>query len=352
MKKRTFIENTLITIAYMIGATLLSCHIFAHTQDNAAVAVVYVLAVFLTARSTTGYVPGIAASIISVLCVNIAFTYPIMALNFAIAGYPVTFAGMMAVAGITSALTTRLKQQSSMLAEAEKEGMRANLLRAISHDLRTPLTGMIGISDNYLNHSKELTNEEKLRMVNVIHDDANWLLNMVENLLSVTRIRDGEAKVIKTLEPLEEIVAEALTRFRKRVPNARVQVVIDQELIMIPLDPILIEQVIINLLENAYYHSDSSEPVDFHIETRGRDVWFHIRDYGRGIARERLETVFDGMGSSTGVSSDSDKGMGIGLSICKTIVSAHNGRIFAVNHKNGAEFVFTLPLEESQGYGT
>lgn len=352
MKKKTIVENTFITAAFMIAATLLSWHVFAYTKDNASVTVIYILAVFLIARSTTGYVPGIAASVVSVFCVNIAFTYPLMALNFGIAGYPITFLGMMLVAGVTSALTTRLKEQNFMLMEAGKESMRANLLRAISHDLRTPLTSMIGISDNYRKKEAELTNEEKLRMVNMIYDDANWLLHMVENLLSVTRIRDGEAKVKKNPEPLEEVVAEAMIRFRKRLPEAKVQVSVPEEFLMIPLDATLIEQVIINLLENAVYHSGAKEPVDFYVEMKGTEVWFHVRDYGKGIDGERLAEIFDGGGSSAGDSGDSHKGMGIGLSICKTIVNAHNGRIFARNHERGAEFVFILPIEENQSYGT
>ena len=168
-------------------------------------ALLYILALVLIARGTDGYFWGIFASLIGVVCVNFLFTYPYMALNFTLAGYPVTFLGMLAISFITSASTTYTKRQIQMLAErerllveAEKEKMRANLLRAISHDLRTPLTSIIGSGSSYLENGAFLNEGQKKELVRQIYEDSNWLLNMVENLLSVTRIQDGASNVNKS----------------------------------------------------------------------------------------------------------------------------------------------------------
>lgn len=355
MEKETLVENILLTGFILIVATLGAFAFFYVGKNTTSVAIVYVLAVMLVARFTTGYVPGIVASLIGVVCVNYVFTYPYMTLNFSIDGYPITFVGMMVVSSVTSTLTTRMKKQSrilhereKLLMEAEKETMRANLLRAVSHDLRTPLTGIIGLADAYLQNKEQLTEEQKSTMVGNISEDANWLLNMVENLLSVTRIRVGDARVAKSPEPLEEVVSEAMQRFRKRLPQAVVKVKVPDEFVMVPMDAMLIEQVIINLLENAVYHSGTREPIELFVEREGQAVIFHIRDYGCGIPAERLDTIFDGAGSDTNESGDSHKGMGIGLTICKTIVTAHNGTIWAANREQGAELVFTLPLGEDK----
>ena len=355
LEKHAVFTNITVTVILMTLATVAAYAFFHYNKNSASVAIVYVLAVMLVARYTYGYVPGIVATIIGVGCVNYVFTYPYMKMNFTIDGYPVTFLGMAFVSGITSTLTTRFKKQSLLLneqdkkiMEAEKETMRANLLRAVSHDLRTPLTAIIGLANAYLEGGNQLTDEEKSDMVKGIQEDAGWLLNMVENLLSVTRIRVGGARVSTSPEPVEEVVSEAVQRLRKRLPEAVIHVQVPEEFLMVPMDAVLIEQVIINLLENAVYHSGVVADIDFMVEKRNKDVAFHIRDYGKGISPDRLAAIFDGVGMDTNASGDSHKGMGIGLTICKTIITAHQGTIEACNRSQGAEFIFTLPLGEEQ----
>lgn len=353
-KIRTVIlHNVLITLLIMGVSTIMAQAFFHYSRNSTSVAIIYVLAVMLVARYTTGYIIGIIAAVFGVFFVNYVFTFPYMNFNFSIDGYPVTFLGMLLVSSITSTTTTRFKKQSQLLnerekllVEAEKETMRANLLRAVSHDLRTPLTSIIGLADTALNDSPEMTEEKRRELLEGIREDANWLLNMVENLLSVTRIRVGDTHVNTSPEPLEEVVAEAVQRFRKRLPQTKVDVKVPDEFLMVPMDATLIEQVIINLLENAVYHSGTDEPIEFYVEKREAYVAFHIRDYGKGIDPERLKTIFDGAGIEPNASGDSHKGMGIGLSICKTIITAHGGTITAANGKHGARFTFTLPLGE------
>ncbi len=340
-----------VTCILLAAATFLSTALFHFSQNVTNISIIYILAIILIARATRNYGMGILASLYSVFWVNYAYTYPFMALNFTLSGYPVTFAGMAIISCFTSSIcimltrqSIQLKEQERKLMAAEKETMRANLLRAISHDLRTPLTAIIGSSTAYLEQEAELTSEDKRRLVNNIAEDAQWLLNMVENLLSVTRIQDdkGVSSVAKSEEPLEEVISAAVQRFKKRFSDMEIRVSMPEAFIMVPMDPILIEQVINNLLENAFFHS-GNRVIDLCVRTTPSDVSVTIRDYGKGIPPELLDTLFDGAGISINRQGDSHKGAGIGLTLCKTIIGAHGGTISASNHPDGAQFTFTLP---------
>ena len=201
-----------------------------------------------------------------------------------------------------------------------------------------------------LTDAAALDEEAKDQLVMGIKEDANWLLNMVENLLSITRIQnngsDTQPHVKKVPEPLEEVVAEAIQRYQKRYPDSELKVKIPEDFLMVPMDPTLIEQVIMNLLENAWVHSGSDAPIEFDIKEEGNKVVFYIRDHGNGIAPERLDQLFDGCAGA--LDHESRKGMGIGLSICKSIVMAHQGDVYARNYEDGAEFSFSLPMDEKE----
>lgn len=349
--RRNF-RNFFITLALLILTSIISAMYFNATNQNSNASLLYMAGIVLIARNTDGYRWGIMASVVGVIIVNFFFTDPFFHLNFTISGYPVAFIGMLIASIITSATTTSLRDQirintekERMLREAEKEKMRANLLRAVSHDLRTPLTSIIGASATYLENKNQLTDEEKRQLITNVHEDGQWLLNMVENLLSITRINNETTKVTKTLEAVEEVVSEAVTRLKKRFPDASINVQVPHELILVPMDPTLIEQVLINLMENAVRHSGSKKPISCIIDSNGQDVRFSVYDYGIGISEDRLENIFDGYNTNENHSSDTTKGFGIGLTICKTIISAHGGTIAAANHNEGAVFTFTLPME-------
>lgn len=355
MPKKTLWLNVLFTTAILAVATLLAYLFFYLGKNTTSVAIIYILAVVFISRYTDGYVPGIISSFIGVICVNYIFTYPFMKFNFTIDGYPVTFIGMIIIASIISTMTSHLKLQSriinereKLLMEAEKETMRANLLRAISHDLRTPLTGIIGTSSAYLENQETLSEKEKTAFVQNIYEDSNWLLNMVENLLTITRIRASNTALHKTSELLEEVVAESVQRLRKRLPRADIQVHIPEDFILIPMDAMLIEQVLINLMENAYYHGNANQPIILNVFPRNHQICFEILDFGEGIPEEKLPFIFDGSPSTPNQSGDSRKGMGIGLTICRTIILAHKGEIHAENHEHGAKLSFCLPLREDE----
>ena len=351
------LNDWLIFMAVFIGMTLIALTFRSVVQNpDLNITMFYILGNFLVARYTSGYIFGFLYAILSVLLINFLFTYPYHAFNLTLDGYPVTFIAMLAICLVTSVLTTGLKEQARLLIrqeeelmEAQKEKMRANLLRAVSHDIRTPLTGIIGNSESYLEMEKQLSDEEKRNIIENIENDANWLLNMVENLLTVTRINNETAKVNKTLESVDDVVSSAIVRFKKRFPESTVKVTLPEGLVMVMMDPMLIEQVLINILQNAQVHAHSTRPLELAVEEREREVAFAVKDYGIGIEEERLGSIFDGDGTySQESAADGNKGMGIGLSICKTIVMAHGGCIEAKNHGQGTTFVFSLPKETEE----
>ena len=145
---------------------------------------------------------------------------------------------------------------------------------------------------------------------------------------------------------MEEVIGEALQKMEKRHPGCTIHVTIPDDFILLPMDVVLIEQVILNLLENALRHSGSKEPVDMVVEDEPDYVSFTIRDYGIGIPENMLNSLFEGTYYSAVHAPDAQKGMGIGLVICKTIISAHQGTILGRNHEHGAEFIFTLPKKK------
>mgnify|MGYP001069069487 CR=1 FL=1 len=254
--------SLLFTIGAMTFATALSLFFHQITPTGSAnIALIYILTIIMISYHTDKYRYGIISGIISVFFINYMFTYPFGQFSFSTAGYPFTFAVMYFISILSSATVFRMKDQAQkinetekLLAEAEKEKLRANLLRAVSHDLRTPLTSMIGASSSYLENESTLSSPEKRDLVSHIYEDANWLLHMVENLLSVTRITDGISNTLKeTPEVAEEVLFDAVSTIRKRYPDYQIQVSVPGDFYVVPMDPLLIKQVIINLLENAYY---------------------------------------------------------------------------------------------------
>ncbi|WP_313528053.1 ATP-binding protein [Anaerotignum sp.] len=236
-----------------------------------------------------------------------------------------------------------------ILLEKEKEKMRSNLLRAVSHDLRTPLTCILGASTTLQENKDKLDEAIFDQLLSDINHDAQWLIHMVENLLSITKISSEDAKVKKQDEIVEEIVAESVSRIHKRFPNSTIHVSVPDDLLIVPMDATLIEQVLINLMENAIRHSGTSLPIRLKVSKDGNEAIFTVTDYGKGIDPARLSTIFEGKNGS--ISADSNRGLGIGLSICKTIILAHNGNITAKNHTcGGASFTFVLPMKGDLGY--
>ncbi len=319
-------------------------------NEGALVPAIAVLGVFLIAIFTDGYLYGVIASVCSVLALNYAFTFPYFKINFTIPENMISAIIMIAITLITCFLTNQLKHQEALKAESEKEKMRANLLRAVSHDLRTPLTTIYGSSCAMLENEKDFTEEQKRKMLEGIQQDAQWLCRMVENLLSITRLDGSNVKIIKMPTVLDELIDSVLVKFHKRYRGQEVSVELPDDMVVIPMDPILIEQVLINLLENAVQHAEGMEHIYLKVFSIGQKVIFEVRDDGKGIPSDRLKQIFSGTYMNEMESPDRKKGnAGIGLSVCATIIKAHGGDITAENGKNGgAIFRFSLDLQEDE----
>lgn len=498
-------NDTFKTFSLLVTATLISMGLHVLKINDQNIIMVYILSVLFVSRITMGYVYGIVASILSVLSFNFFFTIPYHTFNTIQPGYPITFAIMLLVALITSALTVRIKTQAQLavererrtevlyeinkrllatrglenivnltieymtklfnrsvifytqnsghgskgilmqstldsdasyllsedehavanwvfinqkcagagtdtlkgacafympvisqgnvlgvvglsceksmfnqnsrlflqmiisqvamalerqylsdeqrriVIESEKEKMRSNLLRAISHDLRTPLTGILGASSTILENGDLLDKQTQSELISDIREDSQWLIRMVENLLSVTRISEGTMNVTKMPEAAEEIVAEAISRIRKRFKESKINVKVPDEFLLVPMDGTLIEQVIINLVENAIKHSGENTPIVVNVKKENNYAVFEVSDQGEGIAEQEFPYLFESYVPCGKKSSDSSRGMGIGLSICMSIVKAHHGIMKASNKEDGgAVFEFTLPIEEGE----
>ena len=313
-------------------------------QDTTYVAVIFLLDVFLTAYWTSGYLLGVIVAIVGVFSVDIIFTYPFWHISFTLTGFPLTFLVMMTISILTATVTSRAKQTEAVRREAEKEKMYADLLRAVSHDIRTPLTGIVGATNVLLEQDSGLTKEQRLQLLRSTNEDAQWLIRIVENLLSITRINAEEARVKKAPEAAEEVIGSAVAKTHKHYPDVDVQVSVPDELMLVPMDPLLIEQVLVNLMENAVIHGGTSR-IDIALTQQGEDAVFTVADNGRGIPLHLLGKLFDGAARSDRTS-DGKRSMGIGLSVCRTVVQAHGGTIRGENKKDGgACFTVTLPMK-------
>ncbi|MBQ8002510.1 MAG: PAS domain-containing sensor histidine kinase [Clostridia bacterium] len=344
---KTILKNIVHTALILIAAFFAALAIQNLLSAPRLVPAVFVLAVFLISLLTNGYIYGLLSALVSVLAVNFAFTFPFFEFNFTIQENAVSALIMIAVTAITCALTTKIKQHDALKAENEKEKMRANLLRAISHDLRTPLTAIYGSASTIADNYAVLKDEDKINMLIGIKEDSQWLIRMVENLLSVTRFDSPNVKLIKTSVVLEELIDSVLSKFHKRYPHVNVGLQIPKDFIAVSADPILIEQVLINLLENAVIHAKGMTKVNLNVFVLGSKAIFEVKDDGEGIAPEKFKTLFTTFSGASGDGEGKTHSMGIGLSVCATIIKAHNGALSAENcSEGGAVFRFSLDLEE------
>lgn len=230
----------------------------------------------------------------------------------------------------------------------ERERERANMLRAISHDLRTPLTGIMGSSEMLM----DMTDKDDRRqpLLRGIYQDADWLRAMVENVLSLTKLQDGRLRVRREPQDIEEIIGSAVSRLERSWPEREVQVDTPEEFRLVPMDAGLIEQVITNLLENALNHTAPGEGVRLYARYTDRDLQVTVQDEGEGIDPADLPHLFQQFYTSARRSTDVRRGIGLGLTICETVIKAHGGTITARNRtdRQGAEFTFTIPLQEGE----
>ena len=344
--KNVLIIVGVFSIAFMVSLFFQKIHVPQHIRT------VFLFAVFIIALYTEGYIYGIISSVLGSLLINFVFTYPFLKFTFSVPVNIISCITMVALSFMTGTLTTKIKKQEALKVESERERTRANLLRSVSHDLRTPLTTIYGSASMLIENHSALTCEQIKEMLHGIQQDADWLMRLVENLLSITRIDDEEVKITKKITILDELIDSVLHKFNKRFPQQKIDLRLPNEIVIVSIDGILIEQVLLNLLENAVHHAQNMENLILQISLKGKEVFFEVIDDGCGINEDYLKEIFIGYHERKNKPLDTEnRYAGIGLSVCATIVKAHGGKIFAKNNKTkGATFTFTLLKEEEIEY--
>ena len=229
---------------------------------------------------------------------------------------------------------------------AKNEQLRADLLRAISHDLRTPLCSISGNADMLLSNSDRLDEATKHQIYTDIYDDSEWLIGVVENLLSITRLNDGRLKFKFTDQLLDEVIAEALRHISRKHDDYKI-VTDCEELVLTRMDVRLIMQVLINLVDNAIKYTPPGSVILIRGRKTDRGAQISVEDNGPGIPEEMKPHVFEMFYTGKKAIADSHRSMGLGLALCRSIVEAHNGTLMLTEHEpHGCNFTFTLPLSE------
>lgn len=240
-----------------------------------------------------------------------------------------------------------LREQAKSREETAQERYRGNLLRAISHDLRTPLAGIMGNSEMIMGMTQQT--DGRYALAKDIYEDADWLHGLVENILNLTKFQDGHLALKKAPEAVEEVIGAALGVLNKRAPEREIEVDIPDSLLLVPMDARLITQVLVNLLDNAVKHTPPEGKIQLSVREAVQEVTFTVSDRGYGIPENALPKLFQMFYTTSRKEAATKKGIGLGLPICQSIVEAHGGRIRAENRDGGgAQFTFTLPMGDEQ----
>ncbi|UEL46600.1 sensor histidine kinase [Terrisporobacter hibernicus] len=239
------------------------------------------------------------------------------------------------------------KQREEAATLAKNEQLRANLLRSISHDLRTPLTSIFGNSEMLLKDEKIISKEKRVQLYSDIHEDSLWLINLVENLLAATKIEDNTMILNMKPELMEEVINEALRHIKRKSINHFVEVTSSHDIIFAKMDAKLIIQVIINIVDNALKYTPENTHINIHTQKNEDMVLVEISDDGNGLSDKDKDKIFDMFYTVNNQIVDSKRSLGLGLALCKSIILAHGGEIDVKDNKpHGTIFSFTLPLEE------
>ena len=337
-----------LLFALIIGAALGISMILARVNDdnNPFAMAIFILAVAVIARVTDGYFWGIAASVAGTLCVNYFFSYPFWSFDITYPGYPLTMSVMLLVSILISALTTQIKKQEQLRLEMDREKMHADLLRAVAHDIRTPLASILGASSAL--QEQQLSPEDQSTLVSGIHRDAQWLVRVTENLLSVTRFSGNEVTLKKEDEVLEEIIGSAILKYHQMPGTLPVRVETPEDILLVPADGMLLEQVLINLFDNVSAHAEGATQIWLTAAASADHITISVEDDGPGIPSALLPSILSGTLQNTNrVRPDDRRSMGIGLSVCRSIIRAHGGELSAGRSSHGgAAFRFYLPCEK------
>ena len=236
------------------------------------------------------------------------------------------------------------KEKNAVIAKNEQ--LRADLLRAISHDLRTPLCSISGNADMLLSNGKYLDEGTRRQIYTDIYDDAEWLTGVVENLLSITRLNDGRLKFKFTDQLMDEVIAEALRHISRKHDDYKI-ITECEDLLLTRMDVRLIIQVLVNLVDNAIKYTPSGSTITIRALKKNEKAWISVEDNGPGISDEIKPHIFEMFFTGRNNIADSQRSLGLGLALCQSIVEAHGGKLeLADNAPHGCIFSFALPLSE------
>ncbi|MBI5244432.1 MAG: DUF4118 domain-containing protein [Elusimicrobia bacterium] len=287
--------------------------------------------------------PAVLSSFLGVLCFDFFFVPPRYTLHVESSEYLVTFLVMLAVALTISHLTLRVRTQAEAAKRsevaAETERLRSSLLSAVSHELKTPLTAILGSADSLMRASAPGGGHWRELLEN-IREEAERLTRLVHNLVETTRLESGKARLRKEPYPIEDVVGTALERLEKSLAGRPVRTSLPETLPLVPLDPALMELVFVNLVDNAIRHAPGMTPIEISARALDAALEVSVTDRGPGLAPEHIGHVFEKFYRAD----PAGGGAGLGLAICKAVVEAHDGAIAARNRsEGGALFVLTLP---------
>lgn len=312
---------------------------------------IFLMGALFAAILTKSYLWGILASVTLSFSFNYFFMLPQYTFQIQNHNDYVTFVFFILISLISIALVSALQKHSIVAEEnrrkLEQEKLKGDLLRGLSHDLRTPLTGIIGGAE-FLLENLESVGPEEIRMVlKDIDKEAVWLSEMVENFLNMTRIQDGKLALSAKGEVVEDVVIEALGRVEKRKGSHEIYFRRPEEILVAPMDHQLIVQVLVNLFDNVFWHTQKDSRIEIHIDAKPSFALIEVADNGGGIPEDQLPFIFDTFFTKPTFIGDKQRGLGLGLSICRAIMEVHKGEIWGENNQmGGISFFLKLPLEE------
>jgi K+-sensing histidine kinase KdpD len=299
---------------------------------------------------------AILASVLGVLAFDLCFVKPYFRLTVIEEQYLITFAVMLLTALVISTLTHRVRTQSQAAREAweraEAEFLRNTLLSSVSHDLRTPISAVIGAAGLLeVADEKRLPPSARAELLAVICAESERMERLVNNLLDMTRLESGGLVLRREWQHLPEVIGSALRHLEKRLKHRAVQTRIAPDLPLVSMDAVAIEQALVNLIDNAVQYAPPDAPIEVEARATASDVIVEIADHGPGLPAGAEQRVFEKFfrvpGVAAGRSEPGRKGLGLGLAICKGIVESHGGRITAANRPGGGGAVFTIVLPRS-----
>ena len=300
--------------------------------------------------TTTGYLYGMMASVCSVLLFNYFFTVPVHTFAMTDQNDVVRLVFFLITGFISASIMVRFHNQVRIAeetrAQMEREKLKSNMLRSISHDFRTPLTGIMGAA-GLLKEADELDAGVRKELAGEIQEQSVWLMRLMENILNMTKLESEEFEIRKNQEVVDDLIYEAVSHIIGLREKRRFEIKLPSELIVVNVDGKLMVQVLVNLLDNAMKHTGENGWICIEARYDAGKVWISVEDDGDGIQEDLKENIFDEFVTRSDEKGDRQRGIGLGLAICKAVVNAHGGNICAENRKEGgARFMFWLEARQ------